>query len=285
MNHSEVIRRVLEYIEAHLDQAITVESLSDRFHYSPFYFHRLFSAVAGQTIAAYIRDRRMQKASWLLAETRQTVLVIGLECGYPSAQSFSRVFRSALGVSPSVYRSQGFSSQITPVEALVHRWVNRIKGGMLLHPNIIQRKKLVIAGFRGKGDQTAQVWEAFDEAVIAHGLPQKISDDGYEVRMYGEKECEIFVGFAVEGESVAPPFAQWILPATTYASFDVFVSKGYESENATMDEWLRTNTEGYREKPWAPGMTYVVEHYDERFCGAEAGSIVEIWIPLVKGKK
>jgi predicted transcriptional regulator YdeE len=48
-----------------------------------------------------------------------------------------------------------------------------------------------------------------------------------------------------------------------------------------MLEWLNENKQGYSER--LLGTThYCVEYYDERFHGSEAGSIVEIWVPIEK---
>ena len=73
------------------------------------------------------------------------------------------------------------------------------------------------------------------------------------------------------------------LPPSEYASFDVYVVNGYDSENNAMDEWLKTNQMGYTEK-LLDGINYCVEYYDERFNGNETGSIVEIWYPITKSK-
>lgn len=65
-------------------------------------------------------------------------------------------------------------------------------------------------------------------------------------------------------------------------SFAVYVSNGYGSEKNTMDEWLKTNDEGYYERLINENMHYCVEYYDYRFNENEADSIVEIWIPIEK---
>ena len=89
------------------------------------------------------------------------------------------------------------------------------------------------------------------------------------------------VGFAVTDENVPADFELFRLPAAQYASFDIYPANGYDSENDAMNEWLASNGQGYREKTL--GEThYCVEYYDERFSGEEAGSIVEIWIPIEK---
>ena len=51
-----------------------------------------------------------------------------------------------------------------------------------------------------------------------------------------------------------------------------------------MDDWLSSNNEGYTEK-LLDNRHYCVEFYDERFKGEEAGSIVEIWVPVEKKKQ
>jgi predicted transcriptional regulator YdeE len=71
------------------------------------------------------------------------------------------------------------------------------------------------------------------------------------------------------------------LPPSQYASFDVYVANGYDSENSAMDEWLELNKDKYTQKLY-DNNPYAVEFYDERFHGNDTGSIVEIWIPIEK---
>jgi len=93
--------------------------------------------------------------------------------------------------------------------------------------------------------------------------------------------CTVHVGYAITGSPVEEPYCIYKLPASEYASFDVYVANGYESENTAMDEWLATNQQGYSER-LLDNAHYCVEYYDERFNGNEAGSIVEIWVPIKK---
>ena len=53
------IREALAYIDIHLDEPMTLNALASRFHFSPYYFYRLFSAITGKSLALYIRDRRL----------------------------------------------------------------------------------------------------------------------------------------------------------------------------------------------------------------------------------
>lgn len=58
---------------------------------------------------------------------------------------------------------------------------------------------------------------------------------------------------------------------------------GYESENNAMSEWVISNEKGYV-KNLFEGKPYCIEHYDARFNGDDAESIVEIWLPVKKGE-
>jgi predicted transcriptional regulator YdeE len=109
----------------------------------------------------------------------------------------------------------------------------------------------------------------------------KISENSYEIRVYDGEQCIVHVGYAVSSAGNDGGYSIFSVPASEYASFDVYVANGYDSENKAMDEWLETNGQGYTERLLG-GKHYCVEFYDERFHGDESGSIVEIWVPVEK---
>lgn len=73
MDKFQRISEVLHYIEDHLDDIADYEQIANAFCFSPYYFHRLFSAVVGKPIAAYIRERRLAKAARLLTDPDKTI--------------------------------------------------------------------------------------------------------------------------------------------------------------------------------------------------------------------
>lgn len=281
MNNFESIKEALEFIDNHLDEPITFETLAAQFHFSPFYFHRMFSVIVGKTIAAHIRDRRLAHACLKLADTNDSIIRIGLDCGYNSAQSFSRAFRDTYGLSPSDYRKQGYIPVFVTVDEMIMKFTNRLKGGIYVNPKIISREEIIIACTNGDGNETLKVWQAFEKLSTDKPLNNKLSDNGYEVRIYDGENCTVYTGLSVTDEQIDSGYTIFNIPASKYASFDVYPAKGYDSENNAMDEWLSTNDEGYTER-LINNQHYCVEFYDERFKGEEAGSIVEIWVPIEK---
>lgn len=281
MTNFDKIKEALEYIDGHLEEPITFESLAGQFHFSPYYFHRMFSIIVGKTIAVHIRDRRFTRACIQLSSTDKSILSIGLDCGYNSAQSFSRAFRDVYGVSPSAYRQQGYVPVDITVDEMIMKFTNRLRGGIYLNPKTIKQDMLKIAGVSGDGDKTWEVWNAFEKLNSEKPLTNMISNNGYEIRLCERDTCTVHVGYAVLDDQIDAPYTLFTLPASKYASFDVYVANGYDSENSAMNEWLKTNPEGYSERLLGDAH-YCVEYYDERFSGNGTGSIVEIWAPIEK---
>jgi len=283
MKHLDRIEKALEYIDDHLDEALRLEQISGAFHFSPYYFHRMFTAVVGRPITAYMRERRLQKACILLAQTRDSILTIGMECGFETAPAFCRTFKNQLGVSPTQYRkSPGAFVKLTAQE-LVDAFRNKLKGGVLMEPRIIERPQLYIAGVGGDGSRTAAVWQSF---MILHEhkkMVNALSQDGYEIRICENKGQMCHVGLSLSTPQTDEEYTVVSLPATLYASFDVYVAEGYDSQNSAMDEWLNSNKNKYTQR-LLDGKYYIVEYYDERFHGNDTDSIVEIWIPIEEVK-
>jgi AraC family transcriptional regulator len=101
------MHRVLAYIDQHLDQPLDLNALAEVAHFSPFHFHRLFSAWMSETVGDYLRRRRIEVAAIRLATQPQTkILNIALSVGFGSAEAFARAFRGRFGCSPTVWRAQ-----------------------------------------------------------------------------------------------------------------------------------------------------------------------------------
>ena len=100
------INRVMDYIERTIDKPFTLEELAGVAAFSPFHFHRIFSAMTGETLARFIQRVRLERAaSQLVANPRKTITGIALDCGFSGSATFARAFREAFGVSASEWRA------------------------------------------------------------------------------------------------------------------------------------------------------------------------------------
>ena len=108
--HSEYdqrIDRVIDYLRANLDRPVKLAELANVACFSEFHFHRIFSAVSGETLNAFTNRLRLEKAARLLRYSEQCLTDIALDCGFSSSATFSRAFRAGYDTSPSQFRKSG----------------------------------------------------------------------------------------------------------------------------------------------------------------------------------
>jgi AraC family transcriptional regulator len=108
------MHRVTQHIDQHLDQYLDLETLAEVAHFSPFHFHRLFSAWMGETLGAYLRRRRCEVAATrLLAQPKLGILQVALGVGFGSAEAFTHAFNARFGCSPTTWRLQQSAARLT----------------------------------------------------------------------------------------------------------------------------------------------------------------------------
>ena len=102
------VNAVMDYIEAHLGDELSIEQLAEVAHFSPYHFHRIFSTMTGETLGQFIGRLRLEHAAnRLVAQPDRPVIDIALECGFANPSSFSRAFREGFGMSPTEWRGGG----------------------------------------------------------------------------------------------------------------------------------------------------------------------------------
>ena len=94
------LNRVIEYIEDHLTEEITLESVADYAGVSDFHFRKVFFYLSGMTLSEYIKNRKLSEANMdLIAGER--VFDVAYKYGYQSTDGFTRAFKKWSGFLPS----------------------------------------------------------------------------------------------------------------------------------------------------------------------------------------
>jgi AraC family transcriptional regulator len=99
------ILRVQLFIQEHLDEELPLERLARLAHFSPYHFHRIFRALAGEGVTEYVRRLRLEAAAVALKTTDRGVTQVAFDAGYGSHEAFTRAFRQMFGVAPSQFRA------------------------------------------------------------------------------------------------------------------------------------------------------------------------------------
>jgi len=104
-NHQARMRRVLDYVDRHLDGDLDLETVSGVAAFSMLHFHRQFTATFGLSVHRYVQLARMKRASHRLSyRNAQSVTGIAMDAGYDAPDAFARAFRQRFGQSPSSFR-------------------------------------------------------------------------------------------------------------------------------------------------------------------------------------
>lgn len=104
IDNIDKVTAVIDYIEAHLSENLTLDRIAEGVHYSKYHLHRAFKSAVGVTIHDYIQRRKLTEAAKLLVFSSKPILDIALMAGYESRQAFTDVFTAMYKLSPRTYR-------------------------------------------------------------------------------------------------------------------------------------------------------------------------------------
>ena len=94
-------------MRSHLDRSPSLDELAGVACLSSFHFHRVFTALTGETVNAFTNRLRLEKAARLLKYSENSLTDIAMDCGFSSSSAFSRGFRKHFGLTPSEYKRAG----------------------------------------------------------------------------------------------------------------------------------------------------------------------------------
>jgi len=105
MDDGALVCRVVEYIDAHYKDPMTLEDMSTALGYSYRYMSGVVNRFFKQPLPKVVNRYRVNFACDLLANTDTEITQIALACGFGSMRSFNRNFKSVMEISPREYRN------------------------------------------------------------------------------------------------------------------------------------------------------------------------------------
>jgi AraC family transcriptional regulator len=98
------LRRVLDFVESHLEEELSLSSLAKEAKMSIFHFSRAFRQSTGQSPYQYVLHRRIELAKVLLRSGELTVGEVSVRTGFVQQNHFARLFQKKTGVTPTAFR-------------------------------------------------------------------------------------------------------------------------------------------------------------------------------------
>lgn len=111
--YDSVIDDVLDYIDSHYLEPISLDDIAVACHISKSYLSHMFSDIKKQTVIQYILNKRLENSRKLLEKTELTVEEIALSSGFNNTSYFSRVFKECYNITPLSYRKKKLSKNNT----------------------------------------------------------------------------------------------------------------------------------------------------------------------------
>ncbi len=244
------LMRVLDHVYANLDGDLSLDTLADVAALSRFHFHRVFTAMTGETVAAFIRRVRLYRAVTELLDTDAPLADVARKCGYPNPKSFSRAFRDAFGQTPDAFRKRGLPRPPLRIGS---------KGNFEMYDVAIKdepERRLAVIAHRGPYITIGEAFEKAGATVMARGLGPQLGamlglyfDDPDAVP---EAELRSAAGFEIaESAEIAAPLEEARLPGGKHA---VLTYKGPYTGLRTaytylFGDWLPRSGEVPRDTP------------------------------------
>ncbi len=165
MDYASQIQLAIDYIEDNLGLEPTLADISAQAGFSMFHFSRLFHLVMGETVTAYVRERRLAHCAEELLSTDDRTLDIATRWGFASQATFSRAFKRTYGLTPATYR-RGRTPLFIEKPRLSLGDIEHLNKGVETEPCIEDIPAFTVIGMRfvwnvSDGYRVSEWWEKF----------------------------------------------------------------------------------------------------------------------------
>lgn len=103
-SHSQLVSDVLDYVDDHVYEVMSLDSLAKQFFVSTYHLAHRFKDEVGCTVNQYILNRKLGKAQERLVFSTDPIKQIAADCGYTNLQYFYSVFKKNTGNTPAEMR-------------------------------------------------------------------------------------------------------------------------------------------------------------------------------------
>lgn len=278
------IDRVIRYIEANLTNKISLNEVAKVSCFSAYHFHRIFSAIMGETVNDYIVRRRLERAvNLLIFQTELSVTRVALDSGFSSSANFSKAVKLHFGFSPSEIRNPGkiknskigkisskYGKEFNPSDLYPTRITNGVMNqtrleGTNMKVEVRELDSQRVCTFASqRGYEPDAIYEAWDKLIgwaASRGIKQDeqkrfaLAFDNPTVTPVDK--CRYDASIVIDSDiKVSPPFASSEIPAGKYA---VLYFKGAPEE--AIKAQLSIYSDWLPDSGFEPDNFPMLEHY------------------------
>ncbi|SFQ27789.1 transcriptional regulator, AraC family [Desemzia incerta] len=282
------LNEVIEFIEDHLTEELSLESIAEYAGVSDYHLRTVFFHLSGMTLSEYIKNRKFSEANKDLLQGER-VTDVAFKYGYQSLDGFTRAFKSWSGFLPSEVQKTGISKSFPKLSFVIS-----VKGGNAMEYKIVEQPAFNLVGaskrvpmqFEGVNNAILELAQSIteDQRKEMHALknmePRQIVNASYDSDtnfMKEEGSLTHLIGVLTTHEDVSDLLTKVPVEASTWAVFPV---EG-PFPTALQDTTARTYSE------WLPASDYEVVNlpsfsFTKMDPDKEGYAYSEIWMPVRK---
>jgi AraC family transcriptional regulator len=282
------LNQVIDYIEDHLRDDLSLARISEYTGVSDYHFRKIFFYLSGLTLSEYIKNRKLSEANQDLLNGEK-VTDVAFKYGYQSIDGFARAFKKWSGFLPSDVIKKGLSKSFPKLSFIII-----VKGGVTMEfrfedkPafNLVGVSKRVPMQFKGVNKEIVKLAESISEEqkeemhALQNMEPYEVVNASYDADFNFLKEegyLTHLIGVLTTEEQVSDRLEKVPVEACTWAIFPnegPFPSTLQETMAKIYSEWLPSSNCEVINAP-SFSFTKMDQHRKEyAYC--------EVWIPVRK---
>lgn len=280
------LNQVVEYIEEHLTEELSLESIADFAGVSDYHFKTVFFHLAGMTLNEYVKNRKLSEANKDLL-SGEKVTDVAFKYGYQSVDGFTRAFKKWSGFLPSDVTKTGVSKTFPKLTFIIS-----VKGGTAMEFRIEEKPAFYLVGvskrvpmqFEGVNHEIVKLAESITEEqkkemhTLQNIEPYEIVNASYHADANFQKEegyLTHLIGVLTTKEEISDQLDKVQVEAYTWAIFPnegPFPSTLQETMAKTYSEWLPSSN---YEVINAPHFSFTkMDNHKKDYAYSE------VWIPV-----
>ena len=252
-DHRERLNRDLVYIQDNIDQPLSLAPLAAVANFSPFHFHRIFSAYIGESLHEHIRRVRLEKAAQKLALSAGPITEIALAAGYETPAAFTKAFKQLFEKNPTEFTKLKQRDPSATPRVPAGRRVSTVK------PEIRTLSPQKVLFVRKTGPYATAAAEAWSVLMPYAYSGRMISKDTKAIGISHDSpditpEEKIRYDACITVKGAVKPEGEIGVQTIAGGRYAVFLHKGpYKNFNKTYDhimaEWYPESGEKFRDLP------------------------------------
>lgn len=280
------LNQVVEYIEEHLTEDLSLESIANFAEVSDYHFRTVFFHLAGMTLNEYVKNRKLSEANKDLL-SGEKVTDVAFKYGYQSVDGFTRAFKKWSGFLPSDVTKTGVSKTFPKLTFIIS-----VKGGTAMEFRIEEKPAFYLVGvskrvpmqFEGVNHEIVKLAESITEEqkkemhTLQNIEPYEIVNASYHADANFQKEegyLTHLIGVLTTKEEISDQLDKVQVEPYTWAIFPnegPFPSTLQETMAKTYSEWLPSSN---YEVINAPHFSFTkMDNHKKDYAYSE------VWIPV-----